>query len=43
MREAMTSKERWLAEGRTACADKCLIGGTNAVLWTRCRTTGASP
>ena len=24
-----------LAEGRAACPDKCLIGGTNAVLWTR--------
>lgn len=24
-----------LADGRTACPDKCLIGGTNAVLWTR--------
>ena len=23
-----------LAEGRAACPDKCLIGGTNAVLWT---------
>lgn len=24
-----------LADGRSACADKCLIGGTNAALWTR--------
>lgn len=24
-----------LLDGRTACPDKCLIGGTNAVLWTR--------
>jgi hypothetical protein len=24
-----------LAEGRAVCMDKCLIGGTNAVLWTR--------
>jgi uroporphyrinogen-III decarboxylase len=24
-----------LADGRGACPDKCLIGGTNAVLWTR--------
>jgi len=24
-----------LAQGRAACPDKCLIGGTNAVLWTR--------
>jgi uroporphyrinogen-III decarboxylase len=24
-----------LEDGRTACPDKCLIGGTNAILWTR--------
>ena len=24
-----------LLDGRSACPDKCLIGGTNAVLWTR--------
>ncbi len=24
-----------LKDGRTDCSDKCLIGGTNAVLWTR--------
>ena len=24
-----------LLDGRTTCPDKCLIGGTNAVLWTR--------
>ena len=24
-----------LLDGRTGCPDKCLIGGTNAVLWTR--------
>jgi uroporphyrinogen-III decarboxylase len=24
-----------LLDGRTACPDKCLIGGTNAMLWTR--------
>ncbi len=24
-----------LLDGRTACPDKCLIGGTNATLWTR--------
>ena len=24
-----------LMDGRTACPDKCLIGGTNAILWTR--------
>ncbi len=24
-----------LGDGRTACPDKCLIGGTNATLWTR--------
>jgi len=24
-----------LVDGRTQCPDKCLIGGTNAVLWTR--------
>ncbi|MHC4249397.1 MAG: uroporphyrinogen decarboxylase family protein [Planctomycetota bacterium] len=24
-----------LLDGRTACPDKCLVGGTNAMLWTR--------
>jgi len=24
-----------LGDGRSACPDKCLIGGTNAVLWTK--------
>ena len=24
-----------LLDGRTACGDKCLIGGTSAILWTR--------
>jgi hypothetical protein len=24
-----------LLDGRAACPDKCLVGGTNAVLWTR--------
>ena len=24
-----------LADGRSACPEKCLIGGTNAMLWTR--------
>jgi hypothetical protein len=24
-----------LKDGRAACSDKCLIGGTNAVLWTK--------
>jgi hypothetical protein len=24
-----------LEDGRAACPDKCLIGGTNAVLWTK--------
>jgi len=24
-----------LKDGRTACPDKCLVGGTNAMLWTR--------
>lgn len=24
-----------LADGRSACADKCLVGGSNAALWTR--------
>jgi uroporphyrinogen-III decarboxylase len=23
------------ADGRSACPDKCLVGGTNATLWTR--------
>ncbi len=25
-----------LLDGRNACPDKCLIGGTNAMLWTKC-------
>ncbi|NCO34528.1 MAG: hypothetical protein AUJ92_19545 [Armatimonadetes bacterium CG2_30_59_28] len=44
--EAMTSRQRWLAalpsqpvdrllDGRTQCPNKCLIGGTNAILWTK--------
>ncbi len=36
--EAFTSSplgDTSFLDGRTACPDKCLIGGTNAVLWTR--------
>lgn len=36
--EAFTSPkvgDTTLLDGRLACPDKCLIGGTNAVLWTR--------
>jgi len=36
--EAFTSPtlgDTTLRDGRTACPDKCLIGGTNAMLWTR--------
>lgn len=35
--EAFTSPpvgSTWLLDGRTACPDTCLIGGTNAVQWT---------
>jgi len=36
--EAFTSPtlgDTTLLDGRTGCPDKCLVGGTNAVLWTR--------
>ena len=36
--EAFTSPtlgDTTLLDGRTQCPDKCLIGGTNAMLWTR--------
>ena len=36
--EAFTSPtlgDTTLLDGRTACPDKCLVGGTNAMLWTR--------
>ncbi len=36
--EAFTSPtlgDTSLLDGRTACPDKCLVGGTNAVLWTQ--------
>ncbi len=36
--EAYTSPtlgDTTLKDGRTACSDKCLVGGTNATLWTR--------
>jgi uroporphyrinogen-III decarboxylase len=36
--EAFTSPslgDTTLLDGRTACPDKCLVGGTNATLWTR--------
>lgn len=36
--EAFTSPtlgDTTLLDGRTSCPDKCLIGGTNAMLWTR--------